>query len=117
MKQSAKSRGTAGSPGKLRTAESGSGSPSQAKQQGKSGGKWLEYVALATVPSSSFWVIRCSSRYCRRWSARFAFRRFKPASLSPYSPLPPVSLSPSPVIYPIVTPAKRSFSRRLPSTA
>ncbi|NBD25982.1 MFS transporter [Paenibacillus glycinis] len=50
MKQSAKSRGTAGSPGKLRTAESGGGSDSQAKQQGKGGGKWLEYVALATVP-------------------------------------------------------------------
>jgi MFS transporter, ACDE family, multidrug resistance protein len=49
MKQSTKSRGAAGGPGKLRTAESGGGS-AQAKNGNKSGGKRLEYLALATVP-------------------------------------------------------------------
>lgn len=49
MKQSTKSRGAAGGPGKLRTTGP-AGSASDSKQGGKGGGKWLEYMALATVP-------------------------------------------------------------------
>ncbi|SEM70342.1 MFS transporter [Paenibacillus sp. OV219] len=51
MKQSTTSKWAANKPGKLRTADHSSRSKDDTKKQKQAGGrKWLEYIALATVP-------------------------------------------------------------------